>query len=129
MFQVTKMNEKENKKENNTCKAFQVKRESLYLTAIYNGWVFREVFGDKRGFGEGWGLREYLQLWWGFGELSRFCRVFLGRRACLSLNNITTSTTGSTLSTNNGRCGNSQGGLCPPKGFALTHVFTVHIFS
>jgi hypothetical protein len=67
MFQVTKMNEKENKKKND--KAFWVKRESLYLTAIYNGWGFREIFGDKRGFGEGWGLREYL--WWGFGELSR----------------------------------------------------------
>jgi hypothetical protein len=70
MFQVSKMNEKENKKKND--KAFRVKRESLYLTAIYNGWGFREVFGDKRGFGEGWGLREYLQLWWGFGELSLY---------------------------------------------------------
>jgi hypothetical protein len=70
MFQVTKTNEKENKKKND--KAFRAKRESLCLTAHYNGWGFREVFGDKRGFGEGWGLREYLQLWWGFGELSRY---------------------------------------------------------
>jgi hypothetical protein len=73
MFPVTKMNEKENKKKND--KAFRVKRESLYLTAIYNGWGFREVFGDKRGFGEGWGFREYLQLRWGFGELSPLSRT------------------------------------------------------
>jgi hypothetical protein len=33
----------------------------LYLTAIFNGQGFREVLG----------LSEYLQLWWGFGELSR----------------------------------------------------------
>jgi hypothetical protein len=89
MFQVTKMNEKEKKKND---KAFWVKRESLYLTAIYNGWGFREVFGDKRGSGEGWGLREYLQLWWGFGKLSLvFTTIFsYSKSGCLSCTRTST---------------------------------------